>query len=418
MKSHPLLSLGLLSLILTAFNSSHRQLYVSMATVNTDSLEFTIWVGFKANNHPPIFDLSGAVPFEVYLTVRRNAEDDADSRDLVILKTGSVFDLPEALEKGLVELVDEASGEVVRHPHNNSDQARSQQVAITKTDTDSFITLPPDVQRRDRPIKTVPLNVTPCLRALVKPELKYHLRLRDKYLGVRWWAWGGPPEPWKDDSEAPPSEHKTLISCGPLRSKTFTVVSEVSIPPKLSISLSLAEKTPVSEGKDGDESEASSPVIQITTTNTGGQPIILKTIGDQPHLKAPGEITDPRARITADSPNVQNFSIVDQETQEDLISNAPVFTTPLAGGSGRGWPRKQFLELAPNEQIIRMVKLPGHRLTPGREYHVSLRRTGCWWACGTLDELFGEGNAVLKRWPSAPTVPLMLESEDVVVFRY
>ncbi|KAJ8129863.1 hypothetical protein O1611_g3768 [Lasiodiplodia mahajangana] len=215
-----------------------------MATANTDNQEFPIWVGFKANSHPPVFDLSGVVPFEIYLAIHRDGADDADSRDLVILKAGSVFDLPAALDKGLVELVDEASGEVVRRPQNNTNRTQAQQVATATIDSVSFITLAPDAQSRHRSIQTVQLNAAQCLSELVKPELKYHLRLRDKYLGVRWWAWGDPPEAWNDGSDPPPSEQKRLISSGPLRSKTFTVVSEIPIPPKLSIGLSLVEKPP------------------------------------------------------------------------------------------------------------------------------------------------------------------------------
>ncbi|KAI1772788.1 hypothetical protein F4818DRAFT_444167 [Hypoxylon cercidicola] len=388
-----------------------------MAAVNTESQELPIWVGFKGNNQPLVFDLSGAASFELYLNIRRSAEVEADSRDLVLLKVGSVFDFPAALDKGLVELVDEASGEVVRRPRSDTNQAQAEQVTSITVNSESFITLPTDVQHRDRAIKTVSLNAAPCLCALVRPELKYHLRLRDKYLGVRWWAWGSPHELCKNSSELPPSERKTLVSCGPLRSKTFTVVSEIPKPPKISINLSL-EEAHASEGEDGAESEASSPAIHITITNTSSQHIILKTIGDQPHLTSPGEISNPRARVTADCPSVQNFSIVDQETQEDIISHATLFITPLAGGSGRGWPRKQFLALAPHERVIRTAKLPGHRLIPGREYHVGLRRTGCWWAYGTLDDLFGEGNAVFKRWPSTPTIPMTLESEDVVVLHH
>ncbi|XXH00551.1 hypothetical protein Hte_006899 [Hypoxylon texense] len=384
-----------------------------MAAVNPDSQELPIWVGFKGNNRPFIFDLSGAVPFEVYLTVRRSVEDEAYDRDLVLMKAGSVFDFPAALGGGLVELVDETSGEVVR-PHSSTDQAQTQQ-AIT-LGPESFITLPTDVRRRDRAIKAVSLHAAPCLRALVLTERKYHLRLRDKNLGVHWWAWGSPPESCKNGNELPPPEPKTLVSFGPLRSKAFTVVSEIPIPPKLSIGLSLGEEEAYAlGGNDSAELGALlSPVVRITITNTSSRPITLKTIGDQPHLTAPGEITNPRARVTADRPDVQNFSIIDQETQQDLMSHAPLFTTPLAGGSGRGWPRKQFLALAPHERVVRTAKLPGHRLVPGREYRVSLRRTGCWWAYGTLDDLFGEDNAILKRWPSAPTVPMPLESEDVV----
>ncbi|KAK7754812.1 hypothetical protein SLS62_003126 [Diatrype stigma] len=353
-----------------------------MAAVSTDCQEFPIWIGFKGNNYPLVFDLSGAVPFELYLTIHRSAATEGVSRDIVLMKTDSVFDFPIALDKGLVELVDEATGQIVRHPPNNTDQAQTQQVA------------------------SQPLIPSRALHFLSTSALFKLFHCMLQHIFTHWY--GQSTSTTYDyvtsiSAELPPSERKTLVSCGPLRSKAFTVVSEILMPPKLSISLSLGEIFHAPEGEDGTTSETSSLVIHITITNASTQCIILKTIGDQPHLKAPGEVTNPRSRVTADHPNLQNFSVVDQETQEDLISHPPLFTTPIAGGSRRSWPRKQFLALSPLERATRTAKLPGHRLVPSREYHVSLRPTGCWWTYGALDDLFGEGNAVFKRWPSAPS---------------
>jgi len=376
--------------------------------------EFPIWIDLQGNYQPPVFDLSGTVPFELYLNTRRSATHETDPRDLVILSTGSVFDLPAALDKGLVELVDEASKEVVRY-QGNADQVQQDTRATTTSET--FITLPTNVQGKDRPIRTVPLHAALCLRALVRPGHKYRLRLREKDIGVHWWAWGGPPESLRNGTELPSTEPKRLISSRPSCSGAFTVVSEMAITPKLSIGLSLAGEAHAREEGSGADSEAPWPAIQITITNTNDQPITLKTSGDQPHLLAPGEFPNPRARVTAERPDVQNFSIVDHEAQEELISDAPTFISPVAGGSGRGWPRKQFLTLAPQERVTRTVTLPGRRLAAGREYHASLRQTGCWWAYGTLDDLFGDCNAVLKTWPAGPTLQMLLASEDVVVLR-
>ncbi|KAH8892353.1 hypothetical protein GQ53DRAFT_135850 [Thozetella sp. PMI_491] len=385
-----------------------------MAAFITDNQELPIWVAFTGTSRPLVFDLSGAVPFELYLSTRRSITGETDPRDLVLLKTGSVFDLPAALDKGLVELVDEASGDVIPY-HENIVQAAAEEVTPENVDNESFITLPTDVRCRGRPIQTVPLNAASCLRAKVQPGRNYYVRLRDKNLGVRWWAWGGSPTSYSDRNGLPPSERQTIVSAGLPRSKTFTVQSEIPLPPKLSITLSLASLAHTREG-DGDEAAValSSPIILITITNASDRSLILKTVGDQPHLKEPGEITNPCARVTHEHPDVQNFSIVDQETKKDIISDAPLFTSP-APRSGRGWPRKQFLALAPQEQVVRMTALPGHRLVLGREYHVNLRFTGCWWTYGTLDDLFGKGNNVLETWPPAPIVPMLLESEDTVV---
>ncbi|ETS80818.1 hypothetical protein PFICI_08347 [Pestalotiopsis fici W106-1] len=378
-----------------------------MAEIAMDSQELPIWVAFTGNSRPLVFDLSGAVPFELYLTARRSAVDETDPRDLVLLKTGSVFDFSAALDKGLVELVDDATGAVIPR-HRSTVETGAEEVTCQSLDDESFIRLPTDVQRRDRPTQKLPLNVASCLRAMVESGRNYHVRLHGKNLGVRWWKWAENSKLYIDGSELPPSEHQEIVSVGPPRSKTFTVKSEIPIPPKPYIGLSLAHT-----GESASD-DASSPILQITIKNTSERPIILKTIGDQRHLKEPGEITNPRARVTHERPNLQNFSIIDQETKEDLISDAPTFTTPVPG-RGRGWPRKQFLALAPQEQVVRTAKLPGHRLVPGRKYNISLRSTGCWWTYGTLDDLFGKGNNVFQTWPPGPKVPMPLESEDVVV---
>ena len=380
--------------------------------------KFPIWIDLQSNYQLPAFDLSGTVPFKLYLHICRSAAHETDPRHLVILNTGSVFDLPAALDKGLVELIDEASGEVVRHL-GTADQV--QQYTPLTTSSEAFVTLPTDVPGKDRPIRTVPLQAASYLRTLVRPGHKYRLQLRDKDLGVQWWAWGGPPESRGTGTELPCSEPQRLVSSRPSCSRTFAVVSEMAMPPKLSIGLSLAEEALVPGEGGRADSEALSPAIQITIavtiTNTNNQSITLKTSGDQPYLLASGEVPNPRARVTAERLDVQNFSAVDHEAQEELISDAPTFISPAAGGSGRCWLRKQFLTLKPQEQITRTITLPGRGLAAGREYHVRLRPTGCWWAYGTLDDLFGDGNAVLKTWPSGPTLQMSLASDDVVVFR-
>lgn len=104
------------------------------------------------------------------------------------------------------------------------------------------------------------------------------------------------------------------------------------------------------------------------------------------------------------------------------MSDAPTFISPVAGGSGKGWGRREFLTLESSEQVVRTVRLPEQFLarvcTRGRQYRVSLRHTGCWWANGTLDDIFGEGNEVLKTWPGGLELPMELESDDSVIFRY
>lgn len=383
-----------------------------MTEVNPETQGFPIWISFTGESKPMVFDLSGAVPFELYVNARRNAVDETDPRDLVLLKTGSVFDFPAALNTGLLELVDEATGNVVTY-HDETAHIGAGKAVSESLDDNTFITLPTDIPKRDRPIQSIPLSAASCLRSMVQPERSYHLRLRDKDLGVRWWTWGECPRSCSNINELPPSERQTIISVGTPRSKSFTVKSEIPIPTPLFISLSLADQATIHE--QGSNDKALPPTIKITITNTGDRPIVLKTIGDQPHLKRPGEITNPRARVTHARPALQNFSVVDQESKEDLISNLPLFTSP-APGRRRALGRSQFLALAPQEQVVRTAELPGQRLVPRREYHVTLRSTGCWWTYGTLDDLFGVGNRMMETLPPGLKVPMPLKSEDVVEF--
>ncbi|KAK6214331.1 hypothetical protein LQW54_004558 [Pestalotiopsis sp. IQ-011] len=113
--------------------------------------EFPIWISFTGNSKSMLFDLSGAVSFELYLSARRNAVDETDPRDLILLKTDSVFHFPAALNTGLLELVDEATGNVVTY-HDGAAHIGAGKAVPESIDDDTFITLPTDIKKRNRPI--------------------------------------------------------------------------------------------------------------------------------------------------------------------------------------------------------------------------------------------------------------------------
>jgi len=391
--------------------SSHHLFTIKMG----DQEEFPIIIELNGNFQPSIFDLSGTVPFELYLNTRRSVAHEQDPRDLVILTTGSIFDLSAALREGLLELVEDASKKAVPF-HSNNVQVEEAQGGIT---SQSFITLPTDVKDKDRNIKSVPLYASSVLREAVRPGCKYRLQLCGKDLGVKWWGWGSTPDIGSNRTELPPKIPHRLVSGRSSCSRKFAVVSAVKLAPKLSIALSLEP-----DGNDIEKggNETREVMIRITITNVNDQSITVKTHGDQPHLLKTGEVPNPRPRITDPCPNIQNLSFKNQETQEELMSDAPTFISPVAGGSGKGWGRREFLTLAPREQVARTVRLPEQFLTRvctrGRKYRVSLRQTACWWAYGALDDIFGEGNKVLKTWPDGLELPMELESDDSVILRY
>ncbi|KAI0140351.1 hypothetical protein BJ166DRAFT_489214 [Pestalotiopsis sp. NC0098] len=376
--------------------------------------EVPIYVDLQGNYHPAVFDLSGKVPFELYMQTRRSVTSESDWRQMIIRRNGSVFDLPAALDKGLLELIDEDTQTAVRRPESEEQGDRDRNDLPAQI-SESFIKLPTDIRGKDRPIQSVPLEAAAVLRPMVQAGRRYKLRLRGNDLGVQWWAWNSPTVARGDfDISAYPQTSK-LVSTRPSWSRSFQVVSEIAMPPNLTIKLALAKEGHAPD--DGDDSGINkpSPAISVTITNTHDRPVTVKTSGDQHHLLPRGEVMNPRSRVTATAPDLKNFSIIDQDTQEELASDAPSFLSPAPGGGKL--LRKQLLTLAPGEQIDRTVRLPGQRMTVGKEYRISLRSTGCWWSIGTVDDLFGDETSTSKAWPTGPVLPMPLESDDVVLFK-
>lgn len=109
----------------------------------------------------------------------------------MFLNTGSVFDLPFALDQGLLELEDSDSHEIIR-PRGFGEQAQAQHNDTDIIEPDSFITLPASSTDGHPFTRTVPLHAAPCLRKLVQPGRNYLLRLRGKDLGIQWYNFHPP----------------------------------------------------------------------------------------------------------------------------------------------------------------------------------------------------------------------------------
>ncbi|MCJ1396045.1 hypothetical protein MMC18_008932 [Xylographa bjoerkii] len=369
--------------------------------------QLSIAVILQASNGPATLDLSGNLPFDIHLRVRRNRT--GQPRPLTFQTSNSVFDIPYAFDKGLLELIDLESG--VRLESGELVNAASE------PDEDTFTTLPHCNYERRRSLfdydHSFPAGIADRFQGVLVSGHRYRLQLKTLDLGIKWWIYGTNEYVHTDDTapDAVLLSEPALLVASRFTHQDFLVVESLQAPPPVSISLSLSSNTIRLSGE-------SPATLRIVITNQSTQAVMVKSSADQLTVSPTGSSRTEgnHHRITSSCPVfIHNFVINRLPSTEDLVPTRQICTL------GAGFGRRQFTDLMPGVPLVREYILPQSsagfwQRTGEGEYRIKLRPCSVWWCFGTVKEVFGDKKA-LKRLPNGPTLPLELASEDEVVFR-
>ena len=395
------------------------------------------------NRHSQVFDLSGTTPFDVFFEVDRFRGDGGGWRSITLLLNGSLLDIPHAWSHGLLELIDvDADCKVVFNPKHDRiagpilSTPRSDSFELVEIEEDRRATFrsedeslevsaPPAHPRiqlltlltresggRRKAQKAIPLCISETIKHMLKPGRKYRLQTTSIDLGVKWWRYGSqgelavkgvpvellsPPEP-------------AAVVATQLCHRDFTVVESLPVPPSVHISLALS---PPFVYRLGDPT----PILKISVTNTADQPVTMTSFGSQPHITSTHAKPNNHARIISTSANIslENFSITHVASGKELLQESYLCVLQ------NGWQRRQFTTLEPGVPLVQEIEFLKNatavraRMVHG-EYKLKLRAREVWWHWGTKDEIL-EGELGTKSLPGGPKPPLMLTSQDEVMFR-
>ena len=372
-----------------------------------ENAELPISVFLRKDYHPHFLDLSGDNVFDFYLEILRNHPADTDERDLTLLVDDSVFDISYAFQHGLLELIDDETGAVLIWPHSAKKPSKRQ--------AKRFITVP---RRSSFPVRrgwrvrkgtcSVPFDFLEEFKTVLQPGRAYRIRLRDLDLNVQWWSFSAPPN-LAELETLPPSAQQKLVS-KTTTNKFFHAVSSIRSPPPISVSMSLPT---------GTVSLTDPPAtLHVSITNNGAQAITVKSSGEQPYTTTHAvNPNDPQ--ITSRPFSLKNFLIT-------TSSGSTILDIPAcASAIEHGLSKSSFTTLEPGvplmlaagfgSQYWLKAKFKKHE---NEEFLLTLKRREAWWCQGSVEELFREKEKL--SWQSLcrdACLPVVLESEDVVLFR-
>ncbi|CAF9925285.1 hypothetical protein IMSHALPRED_006433 [Imshaugia aleurites] len=290
-----------------------------------------------SRHHSPVFDLSGANPFDVVFEVDRFRGDGAGWRSITLLLNGSLLDVFHAFTHGLLELIDlDADRKIVFNPENDgvarptvSNQLKfsaSFEVEDLKEDIFSpfspeednvtisapsaqperrFLTLPTRASGGKRKAqKIISLCVSATIQHLLKSGRRCRLQTTSVDLLVKWWQYGSQEELAVKDVPVellPPPEPATIVATR-ICHRDFSVVESLPVPPSIHISLGLS---PPVIYRSGDPT----PILEISITNTANQPVTMISFGSQPYISSHHAQSNNHARIISTSAEIslENF---------------------------------------------------------------------------------------------------------------
>ncbi|KAH7324177.1 hypothetical protein B0I35DRAFT_423667 [Stachybotrys elegans] len=211
--------------------------------------------------------------------------------------------------------------------------------------------------------------------------------------------------------------HLTMLRNHVSGRATFRVVSSVPWPPRLHVRLR----------KQDNDKDKESPILEVSTVNTGSEPISVKTRGEQYMLQPQGPLEpeagwplmDRRTRIIdAQASPLVSFEVIDIATNTIVRHAVRPGICALTDGTPRDRRPKleHLVTLKPGEPVVRQVDVTQvlSRLPDGT-YGLRLERRGMWWCVGSREDFEATGeDRVPQNLFETLIMPAMLECDDVV----
>ena len=394
------------------------------------------------HSRSPVCDLSGTNPFDIFFEVDRFRGDGGGWRSVTLLLNGSLLDVPHAWNYGLLDLIDlDADRKVVFDPEYDGlarptqstlrsysfelvDVEENSRVTFTSED-DNLTTSAPSAQPQNQFLtlltresggrrkaqKAIRLCIPETIKYMLKPGHKYRLQTTSIDLGVKWWRYGSQEELAVKDVPMEllsPSEPKAVVATQ-ICHRDFTVIEALPVPPSVNISFDLSHPVIYRSGDPA-------PTLKISITNTADQPVTMISFGSQPHTSTHAQPNN-HARVISTSADISldNFSITHVASGKEMLQESYLCVLQ------NGWQRRQFTTLEPGVPLVQEMEFLRNatalraRMEHG-EYKLKLRAREVWWHRGTKEEIL-ENKLGTKRLPGGPKPPLVLASEDEVIFR-
>ena len=371
-----------------------------------------------------VFDASGQLPFSIVFGLCRRSPADTDPRPLLLEAAGSILDVPYALTHDLLILQEQDSAGAKQWVEVNLNGLNK--VAAKGTDC---LSLPSPVNRTEHwrdafTIYQCRIAVNGELASMLKPGKKYRIKLASENLGVKRWAYrDGQQFVDNDEMSNHDSEAVKLInSKSTAGNATFTLVTSLSWPPRMETRMRLCAFPSLADSAPN-ATPSSGTALEISTTNTGSDPVTVQTRGHQrflipwgPFQPEPDTIDD-RLRIIDAAPHkppTSSLQVIDSATGEVVRKNEQRGTGPLTDSTVDQRPKAEDVTtLKPGAPIIRRIDIEPlmNGLADGH-YKIRMQPKGCrWWHGEVGTEADGRISAHLCEIISPP---LMLESPDEV----
>ncbi len=368
-----------------------------------------------------LFDVSGKLPFSIVFGLCRRSPADTDPRPLLLETAGSVLDVSYGLAHGLLTLHEKDAKQGVE-----VDLSRLSKMAARETEC---ISLPSPVNRtepwRDAfTIHQCHVDVNGDLASILKPGKTYIMRLASKDLGVKRWAYSARRQ-FSDHNWKPihDSEALKFVNSKPTAGKaTFTVVKNLSWPPRIETRIRLRASSASSDTKLANAKQSSSTVLEVTVINTGSDSVSVQTRGHQRFLIPwgpfqPESKPDARMRIIdamPPKPPMSSLQVVNSATGQVVRGNKQRGTCQLTTSEIDRRPKADgVVILKPGAPVSRKIDIGAlvDRLVDG-QYKIRMRSTGCRWWHGEVGKEAAEDGRVPAHLGGIVIPPLMLESQD------